>query len=109
MTHGYQRTGVVSQEEQRDPLNDTNQSQLDVDDHGIEFPTGFLGAIHRSIGSRSVIKLSRALRAEHCEACSEFPSAPRNFVSTADVFPICVRQIRPALMCEYSAGSRVIC
>jgi hypothetical protein len=57
--HRQERAGIVRQEKKCNPLDNTDQSELNVNDDRIEFPTTFTWRIHESTRNRSMIKLSR--------------------------------------------------
>src|SRR5260370_153844 len=68
--HRQERTGIVRQKKKCNPLDNADQSELNVNDDGIEFPTTFTWLIHDATRNRSMIKLSRRCGLER--ACPRF-------------------------------------
>src|SRR5207245_635081 len=59
MPHRHERAGIVRKEEKCDPLYDTDESQLNIDDDRIELAAAVAWWIHDATRNRSMIKLSR--------------------------------------------------
>ena len=49
MPSRHERTGIVRQEKKSNALDNTDESQLDVHDDGIELPTAFPWQMHEAI------------------------------------------------------------
>ena len=50
--------GVIRQEEERNTLDDADQSELNIDDGRIELAPALAWWIHDATGNRSLIKMS---------------------------------------------------
>jgi hypothetical protein len=59
MSQGQNSTRVIRQEKQGNTLNDADESELDVDDNGIELAAARLQRIHDATGNRLAIRMSR--------------------------------------------------
>jgi hypothetical protein len=65
MSQRQNGAGIIRQEKQCNALNDTDESELDVDHNGIELTAAPVQRIHPATGNRLAITMSRLLATAH--------------------------------------------